>query len=326
MKTHRSRLWDFGVAALLLVAANFVKCPSVDNARWENVRLLNHRLMDSYIRKLKPDIRFDWIFFGDSRALRLNGGNLCERLPGSGNECLNASTTSGDWFTSHLIYRDLKPHMTEATRIVIFVSGCWFEGRDTGLIPESIEYAAMGSPSKAAASYVPMSALRATRMEWVHQKLDSWALGWRLALGGPELAAAHEEEVAAQQLQTLFRSNVETWFLPLSSTQRRERLRFGRVTLEEMIADGHPPVLVNLPNLGIRDDFVDERFPGRRQRFLESISALARDLELPFINLDGRLKAIRFFKDFHHLNDKGRDRLIPILARKISQEWPDADR
>lgn len=322
MKSCNSTLVDFLLAAALLAALSFVGLGRMDLGRENNARLISYQQLQSYLRRFGPRKQYDWVLLGDSRSQRLGGGGLCERLPGSPNTCINASTTSGDWFTSHLVYQELEGHVSPETRFIVFVSDYWLEGPDTGLIPKRVEYLAMGAPIKAVASFIPMSALRKTRMDWLHETLEDLGWHWRILLGGSARAQAREEALADGRLSSIFPSNVEAWFVPISDDERAERLHLARRALEHMLASGHRPILVNLPNLDLRDQFVDRQYPGRRQRFKRAMGDLAAELDLAFIDLDGSLRALRFFKDFQHLNDKGRDRLITVLARKIARLDP----
>ncbi len=310
-------LRDFSLAALLLLAANFLFCGAIDATSHTNPRLLSHRVTSSKISGLRPEAPLDLVILGDSRSMELSADTLCALLPGKETNCFNASSTSGDWVTAHLLFELLAPHRDTDTRVLIFVSDYWLEGPDTGLLPRSMIYAALGQPLKSLESFLPLSTLRRARMEWLHDQSSGLATRWGDWLrGGPSPADVAEAEQRA--MQAIYRSNVDAWFAPVTDAERAERRSLALAVLQQITASQSPAVLVYLPNFEPRDQYVDEHYPGRRQRFMTELRELASELELPLLDLRSSVRGQKNFKDFHHLSEAGVTRMLRILAREIA--------
>ena len=106
----------------------------------------------------------------------------------------------------------------------------------------------------------------------------------------------------------LRKSNVDSWFSPISLEQLEGNLIFAANTLKKIREIAPNLTLVYLPNAKIREYYVDKTYPGRKKRFMQNIKQLAEKHDLPFIDMSGELDQLKdplIFVDFHHWNGTG---------------------
>jgi hypothetical protein len=312
-----SKPWDVALAVLLVLGLSIVRCPSIEAGPRESVRRLSLRMTEAYAKRLRRDPSLNLIILGDSRSRVIDVDRLCSLLPAQPARCFNASTTSGDWVTAWILFRDLHPRLGPDARVLIFVSDYWLEGPDTGLLPRTTAYAELGQRLRTLESFIPASAHRSARMDWLRESLEDigWR-GWAIAHGG---GTALAKKAAAESRQVnLFRSNVDQWFMPISEKALEQRRQLARRFLEEIRAADVHATLVHLPNLMRRDAYVDKHYPGRRDRFEDSLEALSREVGIELIDLRRATRQLRHYKDFHHLNAEGIDLVTRRLARRLT--------
>lgn len=308
-------LADFSLAALFVLAANMVTISAIDAAHKIDPRTLSLSLVSNKIRNFVPDQRFALAIFGDSRSQPLDGQDFCSILPAGSEDCVNVSSTSGDWLTAYMLFEKLRPNLEDGAPLLIFVSDYWLESPTLGVIHKTNAYYELDEMLLGIESNLRLSALRSTRMDWLHERLAGLAKALEEALTGAPAPAGKKATRAA--LHKVFRSNADRWFAPIDDDTRARSERIGHKVLKHMKSAGQSVTLVYLPNLERRDEYVDLHYPGRRDRFHSTLRALATANDIRLLDLSDTLIDREFFKDFHHLNTQGRERVSRILARDL---------
>jgi len=306
-------LADFALAGLLLLAANLLTIPAIDAAHKADPRTLSLAIISNKIGYLAPEKRYAFAMFGDSRSQPLEEQDFCSALPAGAGDCLNASSTAGDWLTVYLLFEKLRPHLEEEAPLLVFVSDYWLESPSMGLIHQTHAYFELDEPFLGIESNLPMSAMRSTRMDWVRENLS----GLASALGDSIRGVPGQGKTTRAAMEKVFRSNVDRWFAPIDDDTRARSQRIGDKVLQHMKRAGHPVILAYLPNLAARDEYVDLHYPGRRDRFHSTLAALAAAHDLPLLDLSASVVDRESFRDFHHLNALGREQVNPILGRRL---------
>ncbi len=311
---------DFLLAAVLLMASNVLWCGAGDEHTPEGARVFSYRRTLGELRRMPATPPAELLVLGDSRTRQLDVDAVCAAMTPRPARCINASSTAGDWVTAWDLYRAAEPLLAADATIVLAVSDYWLEmgGRDAlGLIPRSLAYARLGDPMTTVASYLPASRTRAARMQAVREALERAARSLQAALTDlPESPVPSDAPAGDVDLP---HSNVDEWFRPTRETDRVAQLARASRLLDALQTGRHRVVLVYLPNPAVRDGYVDERYPGRRDRFFGALRQLAALHEVPVVDLSGRLPARRLYRDFHHLNRRGRKAIVPILARELDR-------
>lgn len=228
---------------------------------------------------------------------------------------MNVSSTSGDWLTVYMLFEKLRPNLEDGASLLIFVSDYWLESPTLGVIHKTNAYYELDEMLLGVESNLRLSALRSTRMDWLHERLAGLVKILEKPLTGVPAPAGKEATWAA--LQKVFRSNADRWFAPIDDDTRARSERIGDKVLKHMKSARQSVTLVYLPNLERRDEYVDLHYPGRRDRFHSTLRALAAANDIRLLDLSDTLIDREFYKNFHHLNTKGRERVSRILARDL---------
>ena len=177
-------LADFALAGLLLLAANLLTIPAIDAAHKADPRTLSLAIISNKIGYLAPEKRYAFAMFGDSRSQPLEEQDFCSALPAGAGDCLNVSSTAGDWLTVYLLFEKLRPHLEEAAPLLVFVSDYWLESPSMGLVHQTHAYFELDENFLGIESNLPMSAMRSTRMDWVRENLSGLASALGDSIGG----------------------------------------------------------------------------------------------------------------------------------------------
>lgn len=321
-------MWDFALAAALVVLLNFFLWKLPDRIVDTGVMSQSHRFVRASLPRLSATEPLDLVLLGDSRLRQFDVAPLCEALIGEQGRCFNAASTSGSWVTVHDLFGHLGTRIDEETVVVVGVSDYWLEmgGRHgIGILPRSLAYLELGDPATALASFIPLSVVRGTIRAGVHaalkrrgRELARWIALRTHRAEELESPAEHRKEIPAeapaapsskpkrnQPAWLLRQSSVDHWYAEGSEEDRAHHMRHGRRALTRMSEVSRNVVLLYVPNPRSRERYVDDRYPGRRARFFAALEQLGRELDLPVINLSGRIEGDRFYNDFHHLNERG---------------------
>ena len=334
---------DYVFLLLALAVANVFASVYVN----EDLRSASYLERISKIESLSPDEYLDILFLGDSRSWKIDVDQLSEIMGSHADRSLNASSYSGSWVTAHSLLRKISPKLTENARAVLCVSEYWLEKpgfqNAAGILPCWQDYYILNQPDIALNAFFPLSRKRGQMVHSIHLGIANcrvW-VGGMLKNGkkawGPSLdkeidgsrnltlVSSESNDVSKERPNDLGKSNVDSWFSPISPEQLNDNFVFADYTLVMMRKMTPQLILIYLPNAEARESYVDRRYPGRKERFIRNIDKLADKHGLTFINMsaESNLSDDSLFEDFHHWNTNGSSQGTERLARILHSQFGD---
>ena len=333
---------DYFVVIFALAAANFFASVFVN----EDLRSASY-LEEIKTNRLSAVEDLDFLFLGDSRSRKIDVEQFSEIMGFHATRSLNASTFSGSWVTSHSLLRKVSPKLTENAKTFLCVSEFWLEKPDfhnaAGVVPCWQDYYILNQPDIALNAFFPLSRKRgqivhsihlgvANSRVWMGDILKNGKMAWGSSLEketegsrNPALVNSQSNGVAKERPNVLGRSNVDSWFPPISSEQLNENVAFADYTLGMLRKMTPQLILIYLPNAEGRESYVERQYPDRNQRFIRNIDMLANKHGLTFINMsaESNLSDDSLFEDFHHWNAKGSSKGTERLARILDLRFGD---